>query len=422
MVTDVVDDVGRPAPGPVRDRADRWPVAGPRVGPGGAPAVPEDATLTAIVVTTAVLGVVRLVAAALALPTLLAGPVTVRTGLAVALPLLAAAALVRWPERLTATPTCRVLLLLADLAVGLVVLTADGIGVPALYHSLGTAALAAALWGVPGVVLGAAGGMLACALAALTPSLGASDRLPLGVVVSIPTAYALVALVAALVRHLHREQVLLRQSLREATWRSAQAAERTRLARELHDSLAKTLSGIGLCARAVRADAGSPALVGELAGEIALAADEATAQARAMIAGLRETSSPDLAGAVRTTVAAWARSVAVTVETDLRPVPEPAPDVRRELVAVLGEALANVRRHAGASRVRVELSAAGGIVRLGIRDDGLGLTVPASADELAPTGRYGLLGMTERLQEVGGSLTLRSAAGAGTEVLAEVPV
>ncbi len=153
-----------------------------------------------------------------------------------------------------------------------------------------------------------------------------------------------------------------------------------------------------------------------------MAADEATAQARAMVAGLRETSSPDLAGAVRTTVGAWARSCPVAVETDLRPVPEPAPEVRRELVAVLGEALANVRRHAGASRVRVELAGAGGVVRLTVRDDGHGIPVPTSAAELAPTGRFGLLGMTERVQEVGGRLTIRSAAGAGTEVVAEVPV
>ena len=390
-------------------------------GPSGA-AGPEDPTLAATVVTTSVIGVVRLIAGALAVPTLLTGPVTVRPVVGVALPLLAALALVRYPGRLTATWSRRVLLLLADVGVGVAVLAVDGPGIPVLYQTLGTAALAAALWGVPGVLLGAAGGMAACLTVAATPSLGTSDRLPLAVVVSIPTGYALIALVAALVRHLHQEQVLLRQSLRAATWQSAQAAERTRLARELHDSLAKTLTGIGLCARAVRSGADRAELVDELAAEIAVAADEATAQARAMIAGLRETSSPDLAGAVRTTVGAWARSCPATVETDLQPVPEPPPEVRRELIAVLGEALSNIRRHADASRVRVELDAPAGRVRLVVRDDGRGLTLPASVDELAPTGRFGLLGMAERLREVGGTLTVRSAAGAGAVVIAEVPI
>jgi signal transduction histidine kinase len=172
----------------------------------------------------------------------------------------------------------------------------------------------------------------------------------------------------------------------------------------------------------VRQDADRSARVDELAGEIAAAADEATTQARAMIAGLRETAAPELVGAVRAAVTAWSRSALVTVETDLRAVPEPGPDTRRELVAVLGEALANVGRHAGASRVRVELAGSGGLLRLTVRDDGRGFAVPADPDQLARSGRYGLLGMTERLHGVGGALWVRSAPGLGTTLVAEVPV
>lgn len=395
----------------------------PPAGGGGPvpPTVEEDPTRAAIAVTASVIGVVRLFGAALAVPALFAMPSAGAAAAGLALSVLMAVVLTRRPEALTATTGRRALLLGADLAVGAAVYALAGFGIPCLYQTLGTAALAAALHGVPGVAVGAAAGMAASVLTVLTPPFGLPVQLPLAIVVAIPTSYALVALVAALVRHLYRDQVQLRQSLRTATWQAAQAQERARLARELHDSLAKTLSGIGLYARAVQQDAGRPARVDELAGEIAAAADEATVQARAMIAGLRETASPDLTGAIRTTVAAWERSHPATVELLLAPVREPDAGTRRELVAVLGEALANVRRHADASRVRVELAEAGGALRLTVRDDGRGFAVP-EVGELARAGRYGLVGMTERLDGVRGTLTVRSRAGIGTTLVAEVPV
>lgn len=411
-MTIAVDGAGLDAPGPVL--AD--------TSAGLAPDDAEDPTRAAVTVTTSVVGVVRLVAGALALPAVFAAPSPGRAVLGLALSLLMATALARRADPLTGTAGRAALLLVADLGVGAAVFAVAGFGIPCLYQTLGTAALAAALYGVPGVAVGAAAGMAASVLAVWTMPFGISEPLPLGVVIAIPTAYTLVALVGALIRHLHREQVVLRQSLRAATWVTARTQERARLARDLHDSLAKTLAGIGLYARAVRQDADRPARVDELAGEISAAADEATTQARAMIAGLRETASADLATAVRATVTAWSRSVPVTVHTDLRAVPEPGPDIRRELVAVLGEALANVGRHAGASRVRVELTGTGGALRLAVRDDGRGFAVPADPDRLARSGRYGLLGMMERLHGIGGELSVRSTPGLGTTVVAEVPV
>lgn len=385
---------------------------GSGVGGSGAMVADEDPDRAAIAVTTSLVGLVRLFAAALGAPALITLPRTGGTAVAVAVPVLAALVLARGADRLTATAGRRALLLAADAGAGAVVFAAAGFGIPCAYQSLGTAALAAALYGVPGVVAGAAVGMAATVVTVLQPSFGMAAELPIGIVVSIPTAYALVALVAALVRHLQRDQVVLRQSLRAATWSAARTQERARLARELHDSLAKTLAGIGLCARAVQQD---PARGVELAGEIAVAAEEATGQARSMIAGLRETASPDLAAAVRDVVA---RSGLGGVRIELGPVPEPEPAVRAELVAVLGEALANVRRHADASRVLVALSEVDGALRLTVQDDGHGFTVPAS---LPDRGRYGLLGMTERLHGVGGTLIVRSRVGSGTAVVAEVP-
>lgn len=372
----------------------------------------EDPVRSAVAVTTSLIGVVRGFAAVLTVPAAATMPRTAGTLLAVCLPMATAVVLVRGGETLTATPVRRLLLVVGDLGSGALVLAVAGFGVPGAFQSLGTAALVAALYGVPGVVLGAALGMGAAVLAVLSPALGSAGDLPLGIVVSIPAAYALAALMAALVRHLQADQLALRLSLRRATWSAAQAQERARLARDLHDSLAKTLAGIGLIARAAQRD---PARGPALAAEIATAAEEAAGEARTMIAGLRFETSGGLADAVRETVA---RSGLLGVRTELGPTGATDPVVRAELLAVLSEALENVRRHAGATSVLVGLSERDGVLRLTVSDDGGGFEVPPS---FTGSGRYGLLGMTERLQGVGGRLRINSAPGAGTTVAAEVP-
>jgi signal transduction histidine kinase len=367
----------------------------------------DDPVGSAVAVTTSMVGLVRAFAAVLALSTLTALPATAGAVAALALAPAIAAVLIRAADRVTATPGRRLLLLVGDTAAGAVVLVTSGFGMPYVGQAAGTAALAAALYGVPGVAVGAALGMVVTALAVLSP---ASGGLPAGLLVTLPSGFALAALVAALVRHLQQDQVLLRRSLRWATWSEAQTQERLRLARDLHDSLAKTLAGIALYARAVQRDPGRGPV---LAAEIAVAAEEATAQARSMISGLRETASGGLPGAIRD-LAARCRTA---VRLELGMVPEPAPAVRAELVAVLSEALANVERHAGANEVTVTLSEACGRLRLSVVDDGRGFTVR----DPTGTGRYGLLGMVERLHGIGGALVVRSRPGAGTTVVAELP-
>ena len=94
---------------------------------------------------------------------------------------------------------------------------------------------------------------------------------------------------------------------------------------------------------------------------------------------------------------------------------------RRELLAILDEALRNVERHADASRVRVALTGTAGSVVLDVEDDGRGL--PEGRSETAlHEGRYGLLGMRERAHGLGGSLSLGPAAhGRGTRVVLSAP-
>jgi signal transduction histidine kinase len=85
------------------------------------------------------------------------------------------------------------------------------------------------------------------------------------------------------------------------------------------------------------------------------------------------------------------------------------------LLRVCQEALANVRKHAGARQVRVRLCYAGTTVRLTVTDDGKGF------DPGATHGGYGLTGMRDRVSQVGGTVEVASVPGRGTEVSAEVP-
>jgi signal transduction histidine kinase len=366
-----------------------------------------DPVRAAVAVTTALVGLVRAFAAVLTLPALATRPVTAGTAAALALPPAVALVLVRAAGPATATAGRRLLLLAGDAAAGAVLCAAAGVGVPFVVQTAGTAALAAALGGAPGVAAGAGLGMVVTAVVAVAPPAGG---LPAGALLLLPSGFTLAALVAALVRHLQVDQARLRRSLRWATWSQAQTQERARLARDLHDSLASTLAGIALWARAVQRD---PSRAPALAAEIAAAAEDANLQARALVAGLRETAAGTLSGAVRD--AAGRRRTPVRL--DLSPVPEPAPAVRAELAAVLAEALTNVDRHAGATGVTVTLAADGGRLRLSVADDGRGFAVR----DPAGTGRYGLVGMAERLAGIGGVLAVHSRPGAGTTVVAEVP-
>jgi signal transduction histidine kinase len=102
----------------------------------------------------------------------------------------------------------------------------------------------------------------------------------------------------------------------------------------------------------------------------------------------------------------------VDVDPALADSPEPQ---RTALYRIAQEALTNAARHANAKAVRVELLRDGDVVRLTVTDDGIGLT----------PGRhrrgFGLIGMEERVREIGGNLAIQSGEGRGTSVRAEVP-
>jgi signal transduction histidine kinase len=95
------------------------------------------------------------------------------------------------------------------------------------------------------------------------------------------------------------------------------------------------------------------------------------------------------------------------------------PDLETVLYRVTQETLNNVGKHAGASRVTVSLAAENGSVRLRINDDGVGFD-PVAAGKLLGEGHFGLAGMRERVEMVGGRLNIDSAPGRGTTVDVEM--
>jgi signal transduction histidine kinase len=205
---------------------------------------------------------------------------------------------------------------------------------------------------------------------------------------------------------------------------AATLAERARLAREIHDTLAQGLTGIvvqlGAAQRAQAAESDAASQHIELAQRMAR---EALAEARRSVWNLRAPALErgSLADALRGIVARPLRpEQAATFEQCGEPWPLPR-EVESALLRMAQEALANVAKHAEASRVEVLLEYTPDDVRLSVADNGVGFDRSALADGTAPspTGGFGLLGIRERIDTLGGTLELRN--GDGARVVVTVP-
>lgn len=195
--------------------------------------------------------------------------------------------------------------------------------------------------------------------------------------------------------------------------------ERTRLAREIHDTIAQQLTAIVLQLEAAEAFVSRDS---QRAGEVVVAARQlarsALREARRSVRDLRPAplEHTGLAAAVTLEVGRWQRRTGI-------PTALHTPEVAREvslppqtevaLFRIAQEALSNVAKHSGAQRVEVRLEATETEVRLCVRDDGEGFTVDAGTHP----GAFGLRGMEERARLIGADLSVTSAPGHGTEVL-----
>ena len=228
---------------------------------------------------------------------------------------------------------------------------------------------------------------------------------------------ALDVAIAAVVVMLHRravahsrERVRLEARLREL----AVAAERQRIAREVHDGLGSALAGLSLQAEWTEARAEGE-LKREL-GELKNATAECLEELRRALRVFR--GDFDLA----TAAAEHCRAVEARgrLPVDCRvegPLPPLDPGRAHDLFRVLQEAVSNALRHGKAGRVAVTLAAEGNGLRLEVADDGHGFF----PDDGAP-GHYGLVGVRERAERQGGVARIESAPGQGTTVVVEVPL
>jgi signal transduction histidine kinase len=193
------------------------------------------------------------------------------------------------------------------------------------------------------------------------------------------------------------------------------AADQTRhrIERDLHDGIQQRLVSLGLELRAVQA--GLPAELGTVRGEL----DQLAGGLGSAVEELRELSRgihPAILseGGLGPALKALARRSAVPVEVEAPMevrLPEP---VEVAAYYVVSEALANAAKHANASAVHVEARTVDGRLYLSVRDDGVGG---------AEVGRgSGLVGLIDRVEALGGTITVRSPAGQGTTVRVELPI
>jgi signal transduction histidine kinase len=311
-----------------------------------------------------------------------------------------------------------VAVLAADTLLVLAVLAADP-GIAYFCAAAGASALA-------GVVIGLRALPLAAAHAALGYAVGA--RVLAGspahaeFVLAFPIAGILAATGAAVATTALRRHVELSVALVATAQRAAAADERARLARELHDSVAKTLRGVSFAALALpQSLRRHPALAERLADTVSTGAAAAAREARDLLDGLRSDEPTRPFPAVLTDLCrAWQHTSGVPVHLDAPPA-DPPPAIRYELCRILQEALRNIARHAGATTVTVRLSTSPGRLSLTVTDNGRGFPVPGDLVSLRAEHRYGILGMSERARLSGGALRVLSTPGSGTSVEAQIP-
>jgi signal transduction histidine kinase len=199
--------------------------------------------------------------------------------------------------------------------------------------------------------------------------------------------------------------------------------ERQRMAREIHDTLAQGLTGIITQVQAARSAEDRPADRRRHLDNAADLARESLSEARRTVRAvgpepLEGTGLPD---ALADVVERWSERHGVRAEVTTWGTPRPLhPEVEVALLRTAQEALANVAKHADASRVGLTLSYLADLVTLDVRDDGVGFD-PDRARGDGEGGGFGLTVMRQRVGRLAGTLEIESEPGAGTAVFAGVP-
>ncbi len=234
--------------------------------------------------------------------------------------------------------------------------------------------------------------------------------------IQIPAAFSLAR---RLRRHEDERGRLLERAL------SASDQERVRFAADLHDGPIQDLAGIGYALGAI-----APTVPDQHAGLMARVQEGLQRSIQSLRGLMTDLYPPDLANGTLdealTTVSNQLQAEGLEVTVDLAPVGTLAPEVVAAFYRVARESLANVAKHAGARAVRVSLAVVEPnrpgevpLVRLEIADDGVGVE-PSRLDRRSE-GHLGLRLLADRVNDLGGQLTVISAPGRGTTVRADLP-
>ena len=199
--------------------------------------------------------------------------------------------------------------------------------------------------------------------------------------------------------------------------------ERARMAREIHDTIAQGLIGIVTQLEAADQARDRPADRDRHLENAERLARESLAEARrsveaSMPAALEAGTLPD---ALADVTREWSELNGIPADVTVTGnVIALHPEIEVALLRIAQEALANVARHAGATRAGLTLSFIGDVVTLDVRDDGVGFSVHDADAGESPSG-FGLSGMRQRVARVAGSLAIESEPGGGTALSARVP-
>ena len=197
--------------------------------------------------------------------------------------------------------------------------------------------------------------------------------------------------------------------------------ERQRMAREIHDTLAQGLTGIITQLEVAQQTASDAERERRISNATRLARDS-LAEARRSVQALRPKALEDsrLPEALAEEAARWSVTSGVTPEVRTTGDAHVLhPEIEVTLLRVAQEALANVAKHAAASRAWITLSYMGDVVTLDVRDDGAGFDPALTPD--SGTGGFGLIAMRQRVQRLAGQLEIESEPGSGTVVSATLP-
>ena len=197
--------------------------------------------------------------------------------------------------------------------------------------------------------------------------------------------------------------------------------ERIRLAREIHDSLAQTLAYLKLTAAQMQTQlaSGDLARLEQSIGQSYQALSEAYLEVRQSIDNLRQTPLKSVSTWLEQLLQDFSTASGLKSSSNVPDnLPDISPEIQAQLLRIVQEALSNVRKHARAKKVSVNLHTWNNDLILEISDDGVGF----SAEDVPELSRHGLRGMRERAELIGADFQIISQPDQGTTIRLQIPL